>query len=231
MGSIASRSILSALPSLALAALAACGGARAAHTPEGPAHAPELMGEEAAIAKARADSSRWPYTEADIRFMSTMIHHHAQAIKMANWATTHGASAEVQRLCARIINAQTDEINMMQNWLRARHQPVPVPNPDGMKMMMGGVEHMMLMPGMLSEAQMKELDAARGEDFNRLFLTFMIQHHRGAVSMVKELLDSRGAAQDETVFKFASDVNVDQTTEVNRMLSMLFELGSTTRSP
>lgn len=189
------------------------------------------MGQEAGFAKARADSARWPYTEADIRFMSTMIHHHAQAIKMANWAATHGANAEVQRLCARIINAQTDEIRMMQGWLRDRRQTIPDPNPEGMKMMMGGVEHMMLMPGMLTEAQMKELDAARGEDFDRLFLTFMIQHHRGAVTMVKELFGQRGAGQDEAVFKFASDVNVDQTTEVNRMLQMLFSLGSTARSP
>jgi len=84
----------------------------------------------------------------------------------------------------------------------------------------------MLMPGMLTDAQMNELDAARGEDFDRLFLTFMIQHHKGAVSMVKELFAAQGAGQDETVFKFASDVQVDQTTEINRMLEMLFALGS-----
>ena len=97
-----------------------------------------------------------------------------------------------------------------------------------MKMVMDGkeMEHDMLMPGMLTEAQMKELDAARGEDFDRLFLTFMIQHHKGAVSMVRELFAARGAGQDETVFKFASDVEVDQTTEINRMLEMLFALGS-----
>jgi uncharacterized protein (DUF305 family) len=95
-----------------------------------------------------------------------------------------------------------------------------------MKMKMDGMDHMMLMPGMLSEAQMKELDAARGEEFDRLFLTYMIQHHKGAVSMVKELFASQGAGQDETVFKFASDVQVDQTTEINRMLEMLFALGS-----
>ena len=95
-----------------------------------------------------------------------------------------------------------------------------------MKMSMGGEEHAMLMPGMLTDAQMRELDAARGEDFDRLFLTFMIQHHRGAVSMVKELFAAHGAGQDEMIFKFASDVNVDQTTEINRMLEMLLTLGS-----
>jgi uncharacterized protein (DUF305 family) len=96
-----------------------------------------------------------------------------------------------------------------------------------MKMTMGGEQHVMLMPGMLSEAQMKELDAARGEEFDHLFLTYMIQHHKGAVSMVNDLFSAQGAGQDEMVFKFASDVQVDQTTEINRMLEMLFALGST----
>lgn len=178
----------------------------------------------AGVAKARADSARHPYTEADIHFMSGMIHHHAQAIVMARWAPTHGASPSVRTLAARIINAQQDEIRTMQQWLRDRLQPVPEATPTGMKMMMNGVEHEMLMPGMLTEAQMKQLDQARGAEFDRLFLTFMIQHHRGAVSMVKELFESYGAAQDETVFKLASDVNADQTTEIARMQRMLLAL-------
>ena len=91
-----------------------------------------------------------------------MISHHAQAIVMARWAPTHGASKSVQVLCDRIINAQTDEIALMQSWLRDRHQPVPEAKPVPMKMMMNGVEHEMLMPGMLSDEQMKQLDAARG---------------------------------------------------------------------
>lgn len=180
--------------------------------------------ERAAIAKARADSARYPYTEADIEFMSGMIHHHAQAIAMSRWAPSHGASASVQRLASRIINAQHDEIGIMQRWLRDRNQPVPDPDAAGMKgmtMMMNGEEHEMLMPGMLTEAQMKKLDEARGKEFDRLFLTFMIQHHSGAVSMVKDLFGSYGAAQDELVFKFANDVNVDQTTEIARMRKML----------
>ncbi|HKC80160.1 MAG TPA: DUF305 domain-containing protein, partial [Gemmatimonadaceae bacterium] len=130
-------------------------------------------------------------------------------------------SPAIRRLADRIINAQQDEINSMQRWLADRQLPVPEARPTGMKMMMNGVEHDMLMPGMLTEAQMKQLDQARGPEFDRLFLTFMIQHHRGAVSMVKELFDSYGAGQDETVFKFASDVNVDQTTEIARMEKML----------
>jgi len=211
---------------LATLALVGCRGGPAGSPP----HPAEPMGEAAAIARASADSVRYPYTEADIRFMSGMIHHHAQAIKMARWAPTHGASPAVVRLTERIVNAQTDEIVLMSNWLSARRQPVPEPNAQGMKMTMGGAEHVMLMPGMLTEAQMKELDAARGEDFDRLFLAFMIQHHKGAVSMVRELFAARGAGQDETVFKFASDVEVDQTTEINRMLEMLLALGASSPS-
>ncbi len=180
--------------------------------------------EAAAIEQARNDSLRRPYTEADIRFMSAMIHHHAQAIVMSRWAASHGASAAVQRLADRIINAQQDEILTMQTWLRDRRQPVPDATATGMTMNMGGMQHEMLMPGMLTEAQMKQLDAARGPEFDRQFLTYMIQHHRGAVSMVKELFDSYGAGQDEVVFKFASDVNVDQTTEIARMEKMLISM-------
>ncbi len=184
-----------------------------------PTLSPEA--EAAAIAQARADSVRHPYTAADVEFMSHMIHHHAQAIVMARWAPTHGASPAVQRLADRIINAQQDEIGTMQAWLRDRRQPVPEATPGGVMMNMGGMEHEMLMPGMLNEAQMKQLDAARGPEFDRLFLTYMIQHHKGAVSMVKDLFDTYGAGQDELVFKFASDVNVDQTTEIARMEKLL----------
>jgi len=184
-----------------------------------PTLSPEA--EAAAIAQARADSVRHPYTAADVEFMSHMIHHHAQAIVMARWAPTHGASPAVQRLADRIINAQQDEIGTMQSWLRDRRQPVPEATPGGVMMNMAGMEHEMLMPGMLTEAQMKQLDAARGPEFDRLFLTYMIQHHKGAVSMVKDLFDTYGAGQDELVFKFASDVNVDQSTEIARMEKLL----------
>jgi uncharacterized protein (DUF305 family) len=174
-----------------------------------------------AIARARQDSAQYPYTAADIHFVSGMIGHHAQAIAMSRMAPTHGAIAEVLRLAERIINAQQDEIAIMQEWLRERRQPVPEAKPGPMKMVMNGHEHEMLMPGMLTEQQMKQLDAARGAAFDELFLTFMIQHHRGAVGMVKDLLASSGAAQDRTVFKLASDVNVDQSTEITRMERML----------
>ena len=176
------------------------------------------------IAKARADSARLPYTEADIHFMSGMIHHHAQAIAMAKWAPTHGASPAIQRMCERIINAQTDEITVMSNWLRDRNQPVPVPSASGMKMTMNGMEHTMLMPGMLTEEQMKELDAARGADFDKLFLKYMIQHHKGALQMVTDVQGTSGAGQDELTFKLTSDVYADQSTEIDRMEKMLVQL-------
>ena len=183
--------------------------------------------QRAAIAKAAADSVRHPYTKADIDFMTGMISHHAQAILMARWAPTHGASPAVQTLCSRIINAQTDEINLMSQWLRNRRQPVPEPSPHGMKMTMNGAEHVMLMPGMLTDEQLQRLDQARGADFDRLFLTGMIQHHQGARSMVKELFDSYGAGVDDLVFKFASDVQIDQTTEIARMEKMLLTVLTT----
>jgi uncharacterized protein (DUF305 family) len=202
---------------VAAVACTSAGGPRAASAQ--PAAVGQV--EPVAVAKARADSARYPYTAADIHFMTAMVSHHAQAVAMSRWAPTHGASPSVQRLAERIINAQIDEIATMQRWLRDRNQPVPEARPTGMRMIMNGVEHDMLMPGMLTEAQMKQLESARGSEFDRLFLTFMIRHHQGAVSMVKDLFDTYGAAQDETVFKFANDVNVDQSTEIARMQKML----------
>jgi uncharacterized protein (DUF305 family) len=216
------RPLVAAL--LAVAAGPACGSAGGQSTQASPQPAQaEQQGDAAAIARAQADSARRPWTAADAKFMTHMIGHHAQAIVMANWAPTHDASPAIRILAARIINAQQDEIATMQRWLRDRRQPVPEAVP-GVKMVMDGVEHVMLMPGMLTEAQMAELDRARGKEFDRLFLTYMIQHHRGATAMVSELFGSYGAGQDETIFKFASDVNVDQTTEIERMQRMLADL-------
>ncbi|HJU69540.1 MAG TPA: DUF305 domain-containing protein [Gemmatimonadaceae bacterium] len=179
-------------------------------------------GRDAAIAAARADSARKPYTEADIRFMSAMIAHHAQAIDIARWAPTHGASRPLQILSERVINAQRDEIALMQQWLRERQLPVPDPSAP---MAMGGAGHAHHhMPGMLTPEQLQQLDQARGKEFDRLFLTFMIQHHQGAVTMVKELASSPGAGLDDTVFKLASDISADQTSEIDRMQQMLAEL-------
>ena len=185
-----------------------------------------------AVARAQAGGTvRQPYTEADVHFMSGMIGHHAQAIAMAAMAPTHGASPAVQALAARVVNAQQDEITTMQQWLRDRGKPVPEADPRGMRMVVNGVEHYHAMPGMLTEEQMKQLDRARGKEFDRLFLQFMIQHHNGAVAMVKELFGTPGAGQDDTVFKLASDINVDQVTEIDRMQKMLVAILFDTRTP
>jgi len=158
---------------------------------------------------------------ADIQFMSGMIPHHAQAVLIAGWAPSHGASPEVQRLCERIVVAQRDEIALMQAWLKQRALEVPPANATHMTMMMNGMKHDMLMPGMLNDEELKQLDGSRGVDFDKLFLQAMIRHHQGAISMVDELEAAAGSRQDETVFRFSSDVYADQTTEIDRMQKML----------
>jgi uncharacterized protein (DUF305 family) len=203
----------------AMLASAACGGASRHHVQAAPAPVSSPSG----AATARTDSLRRPYTEADIRFMTDMIGHHAQAITMAGWAPSHGADRSIQVLAARIINAQRDEIATMQQWLRERNQPAPEPDTSMAGHRMPGMHHM-LMPGMLTPEQMAQLDQARGPAFDRLFLTSMIGHHKGAVSMVDALINTPGAARDETVFKFANDVSVDQSTEIARMETMLAAL-------
>ena len=153
--------------------------------------------------------------------MSGMIPHHAQAVIMAGWAPTHGARPDVAILCERIVVGQRDEIAMMQTWLADRGQPVPDATSTRHKMTMNGMEMDVLMPGMLNDEELASLDKSRGSDFDRLFLQAMIRHHQGAITMVNELFGSSGAGQDETVFRFASDVYADQTTEIERMQKML----------
>lgn len=183
----------------------ACGARATSPAPTTPAPAP--------IADAR-------FTAADVRFMTGMITHHAQAIVMSEMAPSHDASSALQVLAGRIINAQKDEIAAMQQWLRDRNQPVPEPAPGGHDHHAGHHD----MPGMLSAEQLQQLDAARGQEFDRLFLKFMIEHHRGAITMVEQLLQTPGAAQHDATFKIVSDINVDQATEIERMQNMLFDL-------
>lgn len=173
---------------------------------------------------ARANNGRPPYTTADVRFMQGMIGHHGQAVVIAGWAPSHAASADVRVLAERIGVAQTDEIATMTTWLRERNESVP--DPDAMLhhagMHMSGMQIPgTLMPGMLTTAQMKQLDTARGSEFDRLFLTFMIQHHTGALTMLDQLFASPGGGLEQNIFKFASDVSADQSTEIDRMHSML----------
>src|SRR2546427_3566024 len=171
-------------------------------------------------------SARVNYTDADVHFMAGMIGHHAQAIQMAGWAPSHGANPSVGVLCERIVVAQNDEIVMAQRWLREHGEYVPPADPRGH--IMQGMAEPMLMPGMLTPAQMAQLDSARGPAFDRLFLTFMIQHHQGAILMVNQLFASPGGGEEEIVFRFASDVYADQPTGIDRMTRMLLALN---RSP
>ena len=165
--------------------------------------------------------------EAAVLFMAGMIHHHAQAVVMAGWAPTHGAGDGLRVLCQRILISQRDEIALMQTWLRDNGLVAPEPNPRGMPMVMDGVAHEMPMPGMLSDEQMRELDQARGGEFDRLFFTYMIQHHQGAITMVEEVFAAYGGTQDERVYRFASDVYADQLAEIDRMEQMLAGMSGT----
>jgi len=173
-----------------------------------------------ALYRARQDSVLMRVSEADVRFMTGMIGHHAQALVMSGFAPANESGPQIRILTARIINAQTDEIAYMQQWLRERGRPTP--EVDGT----GHMAQRMQMPGMLSPQQLERLEDARGVEFDRLFLTYMIQHHEGAVTMVHELFAIDGAALDDLAFKLASDIQVDQITEVARMQSMLDALSA-----
>lgn len=161
---------------------------------------------------------------ADVHFIAGMIPHHAQAVLIAGWAESRGASRAVLVLCQRIVVSQQDEIALMQQWLADNGQPVPAADATHMRMEMGGMVHDMLMPGMLNEEELARLDAARGSEFDRLFLTFMIRHHQGAIKMVDELFASNNAANDNFVYKTASDIAADQNVEIERMRQMLLTL-------
>ncbi len=254
---------------------------------------------------ARRDSTKLNFTEADVDFMSGMIGHHSQALIMSSLAKPNNASRSVQTLAARIINAQKDEIAIMQRWLSDRNQTVPQVKIEGLNLILtpgsepslifteqaviNGInrsesadEHAMHdadkekpeemqdrmhnemeammnrtsdmshmanngtgekeemdhaamgydmgmhdhsnMPGMLNDIQLKELANAKGKDFDKLFLRYMIQHHAGAITMVNELVSTDGAAQEVGIGKLASDINVDQKTEIERMRLMLRQL-------
>lgn len=201
------------LPGLAL--IAACGN------PAPPVLTP--------AAQAAADGGRPPYTRADVEFMSGMIGHHAQAVVMAGWAAGHGAGTAIVRLAERIVVGQRDEIALMESWLRERNEPVP--GADSSHAGMPGMTHYPQMPGMLTAPELERLSQARGGEFDRLFLTYMIRHHQGAITMVERLFGSQGAAQDEIVFKFASDVHVDQITEIEFMSDMLAALRAEGKQP
>ena len=213
------RSSAGAAASLACAFLMACHSA----SPARPAPAavpliqPGAPGQPSqTIDAARAvDLSRVRFTSADVEFMQGMIGHHAQAIEMVELLKTRTRRAAMQALGQRIELSQADEIRMMQDWLTMRGQLAPEQHAHH-------GEHPM-MPGMLTAGQMQQLTAATGDEFDRLFLEGMIAHHRGALTMVAELMKKPGAAQESEIFGFVADVEADQSAEIARMSALLQE--------
>jgi uncharacterized protein (DUF305 family) len=169
-----------------------------------------------------------PRSPADVRFMQGMIMHHAQAVEMTALIESHTVNKNLRSLGARISSSQSDEIKFMKRWLEARGEPISsmMPEMPAMDMSMdmsSHAGHSMLMPGMLTAKQMEALKKAKGEEFDRLFLTGMIQHHGGALIMVKDLFDTAGAGQDAELFNFATDVDSGQRAEIRIMQTMLEE--------
>jgi len=169
-----------------------------------------------------------PTSSADVEFMQGMIMHHAQAVEMTALIESHTTNKDLRLLGARISHSQSDEIRFMTRWLAARGQPasLPMKNMGGKDMSMPGMDmssHQMLMPGMLTPKQMEALRKAKGAEFDRLFLTGMIQHHGGALIMVKDLFDTAGAGQDAELFNFTTDVDSGQRAEIRIMQNMLGE--------
>ena len=165
-------------------------------------------------AAAAADLSKVAFTPADVRFMQGMIGHHAQAIDMTALVPAHASSDAIRKLAQRIEISQADEIKMMQEWLTRRGQKLP----DEHAHHAPGAP---LMPGMLTAEEMARLAQAKGPEFDRLFLEFMIKHHEGALTMVQDLFAQPGAGQESDVFAFASDVDADQRMEIDRMRAAL----------
>ena len=184
-----------------------------------------------ALAAAQAAPKQAPlpkYTAADVAFMQGMIGHHQQAIEMVALLKKNTTTKDMQLLGLRIEVSQNDEIRMMRTWLQTRGESVPQASDQAS----GGSEaHAMhmhdakLMPGMLSAEQMAQLGAAKAAAFDKLFLEFMIQHHNGALIMVKELMSTPGAGQDSSIYAFASDVEADQSAEITRMRRMRANMG------
>lgn len=168
-----------------------------------------------------------PLARADVEFMQGMIMHHAQAIEMTELIPTHTENKELRSLGARISRSQDDEIRFMKRWLAVRGESLSMPMPESMPGMSHtdashhAIDSMPLMPGMLTEEQMKALRKATGAEFDRLFLKGMVQHHNGALTMVKDLFGSAGAGQDAEIFGFATDVDTGQRAEIRIMQVML----------
>ena len=201
---------------LAVASIASCRSLPAEQAV--PIVQPGAPGQPGRVISARqaSDLSQLKYTPAEIQFMQGMIGHHLQALEMTALLAARTASEGLRLVAKRIEISQTDEIQMMRDWLTARGAALPDPHAHH-------APNATLMPGMLTSAEMLRLADAKGAEFDRLFLEFMIRHHDGALVMVDSLFSSAGAGQQSDIFAFASDVEIDQRMEIERMSAMLRE--------
>jgi uncharacterized protein (DUF305 family) len=201
----------------AVTVLLAAGACRTPPAPSGPHIVqPGAPGEPSRVITVdeATDLSQVQHTPADVRFIQGMIGHHAQALEMTALVAARTNDEDIRKLAQRIELSQADEITMMQDWLRNRGAPLP----DTHAHHRPGAT---LMPGMLTPEEMERLAAAKGPEFDRLFLEYMISHHDGALVMVDQLFSTPGAGQESEVFAFASDVDADQRMEIARMGAML----------
>jgi uncharacterized protein (DUF305 family) len=185
---------------------------------------PGAPGQSSKILPASTRAQLPPRSSKDVEFMQGMIMHHAQAVEMTALIEARTENKALRSLGSRISHSQSDEMNFMKRWLELRGEPImmPMKGMEGMDMSdMDMSTHHMLMPGMLTKKQMNALKAAKGAEFDRLFLTGMIQHHGGALVMVKDLYDTAGAGQDAELFNFATDVDSGQRAEIRIMETML----------
>lgn len=200
-----------------------------------------------ALFQARADSALHDFADEDVHFFSMMIPHHSQALEMSALADTRTDNRSILALAARISGGQSEEIARMRTWLEHRGLAEPGASTDHGEMATAGAAEEMhdhadhdvadtsleirSMPGLLTPQEMDELAAAEGAEFDRLFLSYMIYHHRGAVTMVEDLFASPNGGKNEEVFRFAAEIRVDQSTEVARMERMLSVINSTLALP
>lgn len=204
---------LTAVLLTAFCSTAACQSAAPSQAP--PLIRPGAPGEPSRVitAEEATDLSHVQHTAADVKFMQGMIAHHAQALEMTDLLRTRTRSEDMRKLALRIELSQSDEIEMMKDWLTARGEALPDTHAHH--------AHGALMPGMLTQEEMARLASADDTEFDRLFLEYMIRHHEGALVMVRELFAQPGAGQEAEIFAFASDVDADQRMEIERMSAML----------
>jgi uncharacterized protein (DUF305 family) len=211
VNTLKSRSVAAAL--LCSSLVLGCTSEKAAEKPQGTAAVQQSM---AGMSMPVTIPKGAVFTEADVHFMQGMIAHHAQAVYMARMAAAHGANAHLLKFTQKIDQSQIAEIRLMQDWLHRNQQSAPDTSS----------WRTMQMPGMLTADQLKQLDAAKGVEFDRQFLVLMIQHHNGALKMVSDLFATPLAAQDVDVSVFANDVQTVQTAEIGTMEQMLDNLGN-----